>query len=296
VSGVARVCPYCRALVSRGEPRCDRCGRRQPGPVSRFASELAATAGAEGAPVTALLLLVNFAVFAATYITPHAAGGPWEQAGRALGGATPARLVASGAIYLPFTLQEPWRVVSAGFVHIGFLHLVMNMVGLVAVDLGAERLVGSARFLVAYFVTGAVGFAASWWWASPTLLTAGASASLFGLLGLMLGWRWARRDPAWRHFATYTVLSALAFGFIPGLRVNNAAHIGGLLAGLAAGVGYAREPRPYRQDRLFAGLAVATAVVMAASLVLARTSPVTRLLVALEAEQRAASVLDAVGE
>src|SRR5690606_292322 len=119
-----RLCPYCRALNSRDQQRCVRCERRLPGPLLTPLVEALAAMGATGAPVTVLFLVLNLAVFAAMHTAP-------EQISTLLGGASAFRLGEFGGVVSPYTDVEWWRVVSANFVHIGILHLAMNMFALV---------------------------------------------------------------------------------------------------------------------------------------------------------------------
>jgi len=263
----SRLCPYCRALNSSDERRCIRCERRLPGPLLTPVLELLAAAGAAGAPVTVLFLVINLAVFAAMHTGPG-------QGSQLFRGASAFRLAEYGAIVSPYTDPEWWRMLSANFVHIGILHIAMNMFALVQIGRAAERLVGSGRYALAYVVTGVIGFAVSVWWADGQILaTAGASASIFGLLGLLLGWLRGRRDERWKSFAVQAVVYSLAFGFLVG--ANNAAHIGGLVAGAVIGYLFAYERRPYQRQRLAALAGVISVLAVMFSLVMARMSPIS---------------------
>jgi rhomboid protease GluP len=129
-----------------------------------------------------------------------------------------------------------WRLITAGFLHGGILHILMN--SWVIFDLGAtvEELYGTSRYLVLYFVSTIGGFLASTWF-SPAL-SVGASAPLFGLIGAMIAATVSSSTPlasAMRAHYTQWALWGLAMGFLPGLRIDNAAHIGGLAAGFVLG-------------------------------------------------------------
>lgn len=247
---------------------CVRCGKKLPGPVTTLLLELASTFGATGAPITILLLLVNVAVFAAMHTGGHAKS--------IFGGASVLRLVQYGAIFTPFTDGEWWRVLSADFVHIGLIHIAMNMFALVQLGREAEPLVGSGRYAATYVLTGMVGFFTSIQWAHlqhMALPTAGASASLFGVLGMLLGWLIGRKDPNWKQFAVRAVIYSLLFGFF--LKANNAAHVGGLVAGIVFGFVWANERRPYRRSVLANGFGALAMLGAFASIALARLSPVS---------------------
>src|SRR5690349_21352188 len=122
----ATLCPYCRELNSVGEKRCFRCGRRLPGPaLDGFVRFVNDAIGAE-APVTRLLLFLELAVFALCTIVELAMGhhfplgelGPLL--GRLFGGQdsfSTSTLLRFGALGGELGRTEPWRLLSAVFVH-----------------------------------------------------------------------------------------------------------------------------------------------------------------------------------
>lgn len=95
-------------------------------------------------------------------------------------------IIGWGGSFGPRTTHgEWWRLLTTMFVHASLLHVVMNVIGLLAVGLVLERLVGPLSFGVVYAAAGlsstALGLEAS-----PTGMTVGASGAIFGLYGLML--------------------------------------------------------------------------------------------------------------
>jgi len=133
---------------------------------------------------------------------------------------------------------EPWRLLSAVFLHVGWIHLAWNTVfGVLACRL-VERALGSAGLLVVYLASGAAGSAASL--LGQDEVSAGASGALFGVVGAILALH-RRGLPSWRAFflshATWwllgsiVVLGALAPFFV---RLDHLAHAGGFAAGAAA--------------------------------------------------------------
>jgi rhomboid protease GluP len=125
-----------------------------------------------------------------------------------------------------------WRLVTAGFLHGGLLHIAMN--SWVLFDLGPQvnRVFGTRRFLVIYFVATVVGFYASTYW-SPAV-SVGASAGICGLIGAMIAAgmrvRNAMGSMVRAHYTQWAIY-ILVLGFLPGLRIDTAAHIGGLAGG-----------------------------------------------------------------
>jgi len=302
-------CPRCGALNELEFGRCIRCGakldpeqaepaekarRRVPAPRRRAqgitAGPMAPGPGtdpflgrweAATHPGAKLVFAINLAIFAVQI--GHAIGR-WGMSALIFGGA-PKEAVLYGAFDLQLVFLEPWRVISANWVHFGIIHFGFNMLAVAQLSRIMEPAVGTYRYLIAYVLTGIVGFAASVAWYTfqfmqgppevaariATIPTAGASASLFGILGLILGFLWRRGDPRWKQFAGQTVFYALIFGFV--IRANNAAHIGGLLAGIPFGVLFAPgAPQPSRLWQR--ALAVACILISVGSLVAARTSPV----------------------
>src|SRR5450759_552420 len=102
---------------------------------------------------------------------------------------------ASGAVPV-FTFGRWWTVLSAGWLHAGLLHIVMNMYWLKQMGPAITDLMGPARTVIIYTVGGVAGFALSSFAGAflgglpiPFLhgasMTIGASAPLFGLIGAL---------------------------------------------------------------------------------------------------------------
>lgn len=150
-------------------------------------------------------------------------------------------LIDWGANFGPLTLtSEPWRLITCAFVHGNLLHLVVNMYALGAVGPEIEKNMGTARFLYCYLISALTGAIVSMEF-QPTYVSVGASGAIFGIVGAAF----AYVAPGTLEQVRATlkrrviVLSAfvclnLAFGiFVRG--IDNAAHMGGLIGGLAAG-------------------------------------------------------------
>lgn len=133
---------------------------------------------------------------------------------------------------------EQWRLVSSTFLHIGILHIAMNMYVLYSIGKILEGVFGSSVFFVVYILCGVGGSLGSLFWDSY-IVSAGASGAIFGLFG----WFFALLstnffDKAYKEFyfkrVGFLLLLNLGFGFATGW-VDNAAHIGGLLTGFSSG-------------------------------------------------------------
>jgi rhomboid protease GluP len=176
-------------------------------------------------------------------------------------------LVAYGAKvnYLIREHQQWWRFVTPMFIHVNLLHLMVNMYSLWVVGPYVEKLYGSAKFVVFWIVTGVVAVVASYLtvvapdrqlgrlsgflFKTADLPSAGASGALFGLVGVLFvfGIKFRRELPEGfkRAFGTGLlpmIVLNLFIGYVGRGFIDNAAHLGGLVAGafLALLVDYRR--------------------------------------------------------
>jgi rhomboid protease GluP len=182
---------------------------------------------------TVVILLINAGLYVASALLSIRATG-----GSDVMSVHPEVLRFFGAKSVPdmYLNGEWWRLITAGFLHGGVIHILMN--SWVIFDLGAtvEECYGTSRYLVLYFVSTVAGFIASTWW-SPAL-SIGASAALFGLIGAMIAFGMRAGSAigsALRAHYTQWAIYGLLMGLLPFLLVDNAAHIGGLAAGFATG-------------------------------------------------------------
>ena len=186
---------------------------------------------------------------------------------------------------MPGLYAEPWRLLSACFVHFGIVHIIMNMVGLLDLGRIMEPAIGSVRFIIAYVLSGILGFAATMVWVlifPEVQITAGASGAIFGMLGMMLGFMWRRGDPRWKELAVRSFVYAVLFAFI--MPINNSAHAGGAIAGAVFGALYAPgAPKPSLTWQRT--LAMLLLVASLGSVMAARLSPVHAKIIELEREK-----------
>jgi rhomboid protease GluP len=228
------MCPNCRAFITVDDRVCPYCDfklgsravdRRSPG-------EIAGGMISHARFTTVVLLLINAGLYVVTAVYSMKASG-----GEGALDIDPRTLYIFGAKFQPNILAgQWWRLITAGFLHGGILHILMN--SWVIFDLGAtvEEFFGTARYLVIYFCATVLGFLASTLW-SPSL-SVGASAGLFGLIGAMiaLGVRSnTTMGSALRAHYTQWAIWGVVMGLLPGFRVDNAAHLGGLAAGFLMG-------------------------------------------------------------
>ncbi|MFL6595359.1 MAG: rhomboid family intramembrane serine protease [Chthoniobacterales bacterium] len=145
--------------------------------------------------------------------------------------------------FFVFTQHEYWRLVAALFLHYGALHLVFNLYGLFILGPALERWIGTARFAVAYLLSGigsSAGVLLLWrlGWTQADLLV-GASGSVMGIVGTWAGVLLGHRHAplARQRLINIGVIVALqtAFDFYTP-QVSMAAHMSGLVSGFFLGL------------------------------------------------------------
>lgn len=192
----------------------------------------------------------------------------------------PAQLFAWGANSASAVVVDGqwWRLLTSAFLHAGLLHLALNMLGLWGAGRQVCRWLGNGPFLLVYLGAALAGSALSLHAGAQHTISVGASGAVFGVLGalLVVVWRNRARLPLvlTRNLLLSQglfVLYMLAQGF--GRQgIDNAAHLGGLLAGAAMAAllvvqtdtGASRNQRRARLA-LAAGLAAALVVVLVAT-------------------------------
>ncbi len=143
-----------------------------------------------------------------------------------------------GAMYAPSFMinQEYYRIFSSMFLHFGFSHLINNMLTLVIVGQYLEGVVGKARFLIIYILSGLGGNVLSL--ISDVIsgdyaISAGASGAVFGLTGALLCLTLLNRGMI-AGITKQSMMIMIAISLYNGFAsegVNNLAHIGGLVSG-----------------------------------------------------------------
>ena|ERR1039457_2575506 len=238
------MCPNCRAFVTTSDKVCPYCDVRL-GPPARTTMQTGQILGGLIPQVrftTVMILLINTALFVADALSSQ----PLLQAA---GASRPWAAPMFGDSH------QLWRLVTAGFLHGGILHILMN--SWVLFDLGAEveQLYGTSRLIVFYFFSTVTGFLLS---SHMGMNALGSSAGIFGLIGAMLAFGVTDKSSLGANVkALYTrwLIFALVMSFIPG--VDYYAHIGGVVGGFIAGY-LASTPRARLmwKEPLIRGLAI----------------------------------------
>jgi len=268
------VCPGCGSLVGVNDENCYTCGRRNPG-LWGFGPALRQLGADMG--FVPLVIGGSTLLYLASLLM---SGGDVNLVGgfSLLSPSTEAliRLGASGA-YPVFIMGSWWTILSATWLHGGLLHILFNMMWVRDLGPASAEIIGPARTVIIYTISGLCGFllssAAGRYLALPipffrgASLTVGASASIFGLLGALVHYGRVSGSSLIRGEATRYAVILFIFGVIfPG--VDNYAHAGGFLGGYATSWLF----NPLKRERgdhiiIAAVCLVATALAVIASLI-----------------------------
>jgi membrane associated rhomboid family serine protease len=226
-------------------PSCVREGRASV-PAPRRGGGLRA-AGHRWGAVTLSLIAVNVAMFVVTAVSAGVAGqSPLDNY------RSPVFVELSQWPFL-VDLGQWWRLVTAAFLHIGPVHLALNMLGLLVFGSELERQLGRWRFLALYLLSVLGGAAAIQLFGLPEVPVAGASTAIYGLLGGLGVLMLVRRQDV-RGLLMLLAINVV-ISFLPG--VSLLGHLGGLLAGaLTAGILVLTRRRPAVQVAALVLLAV----------------------------------------
>ncbi|MBZ5698443.1 MAG: rhomboid family intramembrane serine protease [Acidobacteriia bacterium] len=260
-----RLCPACGTLVGAAATKCHQCGASMKYSFAA-ASKTLGRWMPQTSPVTYALLTICCVMYGlAIIITTKLQGFGAPQGGLMnLGGiATQVNYRLGASLPLPYNFAQPWRLVTAVFLHGGLLHIGFNMWVLMDIGPMVEEMYGSARYLFLYLATGVAGYVAS---SSMGHFSVGASAALLGLIGVLLAATSDRKSLAARALRS-SLIRWLIYIAVLGIIMrgtDNAAHLGGLAAGYLLGRVMADRPpldvtERRRADLLgwLAGIAVA---------------------------------------
>ena len=192
------------------------------------------------APVTTLLLISFIGLFIMQVLSGVDANNPSTEA-----------LLKWGANALPYTMDnEPWRLASSAFLHIGLMHLLFNGFAMYFFGQIAESMFGSAKFL-ALFLLAAIGGNLlnnhiTWQGildgTGQPGLSAGASGGIMGIGAALLIaalFKISVNGMVLNLKSLIIIMGInLVYGFaVPG--IDNAGHIGGAVTGLVIALAFA---------------------------------------------------------
>jgi rhomboid protease GluP len=217
------MCPNCRAFITINDRVCPYCeASLGPRAVDTRAQAFAASFLPRANVTSVIVLAINFAFFFVELAFSHSFSNPD---------------VDLGVAFAPYVLAgQWWRLITAGFLHGGWLHILMNSWSLFILVTEVEQFYGTNRLIVAYVFSTFTGFfiACIFTPRSPVL---GASCAAFGLMGVMLAMGIGQRaDPLTQavrqHYGQWIV-----FGLVMSMGggISMSGHIGGLVGGFLVG-------------------------------------------------------------
>ena len=196
--------------------RCPECARQK--------TKVKTMASVTEPVLTYVLIGINVAVALGAFLSGASATG---------GGGLGSSLLDDGSVSRVAVDQgDYWRILTAGFLHTGMIHLLFNMFGLYILGGLLEPAVGRLRFGVIYFVSLLAGsFGALL--LEPTAPTVGASGAIFGLMGAaVVVMRNRGINPMESGLGLWIGLNLLITFTIPNISIGG--HIGGLVGGAVA--------------------------------------------------------------
>jgi membrane associated rhomboid family serine protease len=199
--------------------RCPECARQK--------QQVRTMRSGADAPMLTYILI---GICVVTFIGGTAGGA--SATGSGIGGST---LLTEGALSRAAIADgEYWRLITAGFLHAGFFHLLFNMFSLYILGSLLEPAIGRVRFALIYFVSLLAGsFGALLVESNPSALTVGASGAIFGLMSAAVIVMRNRGISPWESgLGLWIGLNLLLTFTIPNISIGG--HIGGLIGGALA--------------------------------------------------------------
>lgn len=181
--------------------------------------------------ITYILIFINIVMFVLMYMLGN-------------GSENTNTLIDFGANYILLTKAgEYYRLITSGFLHIGVIHLLLNMYSLYIVGTQVEYFYGKVKYIIIYLFSLIMGSLFTVALSSVNTVSAGASGAIFGLLGSILYFGVKYRGYIGNSLINQ-IVPVVALNLIIGFTtpgIGNAAHIGGLVGGylisMAVGIG-----------------------------------------------------------
>ena len=147
---------------------------------------------------------------------------------------------------------EIWRLLTCSFLHVGLIHLVVNMYSLRVIGPSVEGLIGKGKFVFIYLISAISASLMSLVFVDSNIVSVGASGAIFGLMGSLLYFGYHYRlylNDAIKTQIIPVILFNLIIGFMmPG--IDNGAHIGGLIGGYLATMAIGIKNKSEKKDMI----------------------------------------------
>lgn len=147
---------------------------------------------------------------------------------------------------------EIYRLLTCAFLHVGLIHLVVNMYSLRVIGPSVEGLIGKGKFVFIYLISAISASLMSLVFVDSNIVSVGASGAIFGLMGALLYFGYHYRlylNNAIKTQIIPVILFNLIIGFMmPG--IDNGAHIGGLIGGYLATMAIGIKNKSEKKDMI----------------------------------------------
>lgn len=147
---------------------------------------------------------------------------------------------------------EIYRLLTCAFLHVGLIHLVVNMYSLRVIGPSVEGLIGKGKFVFIYLISSISASLMSLVFVDSNIVSVGASGAIFGLMGALLYFGYHYRlylNDAIKTQIIPVILFNLIIGFMmPG--IDNGAHIGGLIGGYLATMAIGIKNKSEKKDMI----------------------------------------------
>jgi membrane associated rhomboid family serine protease len=235
-----RMCPACGTLVGTTATKCHVCGANVRFGMAAMSRSIGNILPAN-APVTYAIVSLCCLMYGISMLLTIRMGSPLMPEGGGfsaifgIGSVDEHALILLGnSVPLPYLIAEPWRLVTAIFLHASLLHIGFNMWVLMDIGPMVEEIYGSARYFFLFVLTGAIGYVAS---SAVGHFSVGASGGLLGLMGLLFSVTSQHADAMSqmirRNLITWLIYIAIMGFMFTG--TDNWAHGGGFVAGFLLG-------------------------------------------------------------
>jgi membrane associated rhomboid family serine protease len=236
------ICPDCMRSAAVGF-QCPDCVKDGSRTTRQARTPYGGTRVADARITTYALIAVNALVWAAILAT--GAGTSRIIDAFALLPQTTSFRTADGSVLTVTGVSDGawWQVMTSVFTHVEVLHIGFNMLALYFLGPMLETVLGRARFLAVYLVSGLVGSAAVMWFSDPNGQTLGASGAIFGLMGAIAVLALKVGGQA------QSVLGWIAINLVLTFTLGSISwqgHLGGLAGGVLLGAAMVYAPRPHR--------------------------------------------------
>jgi membrane associated rhomboid family serine protease len=171
---------------------------------------------------------------------------------------------AAGGTWLPGVVDGAyWQLVTSMFTHVQVVHIGFNMLALWILGPQLELVIGRARFLALYFLSGLAGSACVYWLAPEYGATIGASGAIFGLMGALVIVALKVGGDV-RGIMTWVGINFVITFVLAGISWQG--HVGGFVGGTVLGAILVYAPRGPRRTAIQVAGMVAVALVIAAAI------------------------------